>query len=175
MQAQIVDHTTLFWMQDPCAAVRRANRAISHLYDQVLSPTGLNVSQFIILNAIADRAEVAQWRLSSEYGISNESLSRRLSLLRRKGFIACRIGCDHPGERLYCLTPKGVETLHGALPHWERAQERLRQAIGNMADWDLLLKSIDKICLFAQLAEHGRFANTVAVKAKASAAAGDKS
>lgn len=161
-------------IHDPCVSLRRASRAISHFYDQVLSPTGLKVTQFIILHAIGLRTEVAQWRLSSEYGISNDTLSRRLALLRRNGLIAYRIGNDRPGERLYHLTPDGLTTLRRALPYWERAQVRFLQAIGNSAGWDLLLNNIDQICEFAKLAENGRFTNTLPTQAKAAAAANEE-
>ncbi len=92
-------------------------------------------------------------------------------MLRRRGLVACRIGCDRPGERLYSLTPLGRETLRNALPYWERAQARLRQAIRSGAEWDLLLKHVDRFCELAKLAEHGRFTNKIPEQAKAAAAA----
>src|SRR5579872_1630326 len=36
-----------------CANLRRANRAVTHLFDLVLAPTQLRVTQFILLRAIA--------------------------------------------------------------------------------------------------------------------------
>jgi DNA-binding MarR family transcriptional regulator len=157
-------------LQDPCAALRRASRSISHLYDLVLAPTGLKATQFIILHAIAERIEVAQWRLADEYGISDDTLSRRLALLRRKGFITQRIGCEHPGERLYRLTELGMQRVQDAIPYWQRAEDRLRRAIGSTDDWDLLLNTADRICAAAQAAELGRFANTVPIRVKAAVA-----
>ena len=160
----------VFPLEDPCAALRRASRAISHLYDLVLSPTGLKSTQFIILHAIAERGEVAQWRLADEYGISDDTLSRRLSLLRRKGYIAQRIGCEHPGERLYRLTEAGQQRLEEAIPYWHRADERLRRAVGSSDEWELLLHTAGRICAAAQAAETGRFANTIPLRAKSAVA-----
>jgi DNA-binding MarR family transcriptional regulator len=157
-------------LEDACAALRRASRAISHLYDLVLAPTGLKATQFIILNAIAQRGEIAQWRLADEYGISDDTLSRRLSLLRKKGLVSQRIGCEHPGERLYRLTTHGIQTVQDALPYWQRAEDRLRKAVGNSDDWELLLRSADRICSAAQLAESARFTNIAPIKVKAAAA-----
>ncbi len=156
-------------LEDPCAAFRRASRAISHLYDLVLSPTGLKSTQFIILHAIAERGEVAQWRLADEYGISDDTLSRRLALLRRKGYISQRIGCEHPGERLYRLTELGEQRLEDAIPYWQRADERLRRAMGSGDELEPLLRNADRICHAAQAAETGRFTNTVPIRAKAAA------
>ncbi len=159
MRDQNVHKVCIPNIEDPCAALRRASRAISHFYDQVLSPCGLRATQFIVLHAIGLRGEVAQWQLSKEYGISNETLSRRLSVLRRRGLIACRVGCEHPGERLYHLTSNGGDVLQKALPYWQRARERLRRAIGDGTEWDTMLKNIDQLCAFSQLAEHGKFSN----------------
>jgi hypothetical protein len=60
-----------------------------------------------------------------------------------------------------------------ALPYWERAQVRFRQAIGNSTEWDLLLKNVDQICEFAKLAEHGKFTNVIPIKARAATATTD--
>ena len=77
-------------LQGPCAALRRASRAVTHLYDLVLSPTGLKVTQFIVLRAIAEKGEIAQWRLAEEHGIADETLSRRLATLRKSGLVIRR-------------------------------------------------------------------------------------
>jgi DNA-binding MarR family transcriptional regulator len=113
-----------------CAAVRRANRAVTQLYDAVLSPTGLKATQFILLHAIADSGSVAQWQLAQDNAMAVETLSRRLAALRRKKLIELQIG-DHHGEHVYRLTPAGKELFQRALPYWHRAQERLQQVLDN--------------------------------------------
>lgn len=85
--------------RDPVMVLRMASRAVTHLYDLVLSPTRLRATQFIILQAIATAGEIAQWRLAQEYGISNDTLSRRLATLRRSGLIQHKVGIERQGER----------------------------------------------------------------------------
>lgn len=119
-----------FHVSDPCAALRRASRAVTHLYDLVLAPTGLKSTQFIILRAIYDSGELPQWRFADEYGVSDDTLSRRLAILRKLGYVTHRIGCHPAGARLYRLTPLGVERYKEALPYWRRAESRLLCTLG---------------------------------------------
>jgi hypothetical protein len=66
---------------------RCASRAVTHLYDLVLAPTGMKSTQFIILHAIYEKSEIAQWELAKTYSISVEALSRRLAALRKSGHV----------------------------------------------------------------------------------------
>jgi hypothetical protein len=52
-----------------------------HLYDLVLSPTGLKANQVAILQFIKQCDEVAQWRLAEEFCLSEAPLSRRLTTM----------------------------------------------------------------------------------------------
>ncbi len=145
-------------ISDPCAALRRATRAVTHLYDLVLSPTGLKATQFVILQAIHTRGEIAQWRLAAEYGIGEDTLSRRLAVLRNAGLVCCRAGAERSGEKLYRLTEAGVNRYEQTLPAWVRAQERLRAIMGS-EQWELLLRMSEQVVATARQAEEIRYAN----------------
>lgn len=118
-----------------CSNIRRANRAVSHLYDQVLVPTRLKSTQFMILRAIAQAGEIAHCDLASELVASLETLSRRLASARRAGLVQVHAGQHN--KRIYSLTAKGECALEEALPYWENAQMRLRNSLGS-EDWKLL-------------------------------------
>ena len=157
-------------LQDPCAALRRASRAVTHLYDLVLSPTGLKVTQFIVLRAIAEKGEIAQWRLAEEHGIADETLSRRLATLRKSGLVTHRIGVTRPGERLYKPTALGLQKLDEALPYFTRAQERLAMSLGE-ENWTAALKLAEQISIAARSAESAKLANRAPGKVLAAGAA----
>jgi DNA-binding MarR family transcriptional regulator len=157
-------------ISDPCAALRRATRAVTHLYDLVLAPTGLKCTQFFLLNAIYEAGEIAQWYLACQYGVGEDTLSRRLSVLRKAGLITFRIGQEHPGEKLYRLTELGVSRFKDALPAWERAQARLQTVMG-AEQWEQLLKVAGAVAAEARKAETARLANTVTPRAFAASAA----
>ena len=144
---------------DPCIIFRSASRAVTHLYDLVLSPTGMKSTQFIMLLAIAENTEIAQWELARLYSVSVETLSRRLAALRKSGLVEMRLGPSH-NERLYRLTEKGQQKLQEAIPYWIRAQERFLQIAG-ASNWQLALEMAQESILAAHEAEMAKLQNHV--------------
>lgn len=112
-----------------CANLRRATRAVSQLYAQEFRPTGLEGTQFSLLMVLSRAGETTQSRLAEMLAIDSTTLTRTLAPLRRKGWVRGTPGADRRERRLQ-LTPAGRRQLQRALPHWERAQQRLRQALG---------------------------------------------
>lgn len=150
----------LIHLPDPCITFRTASRAITHLYDLVLAPTRIKSTQFIILYAISEKTEIAQWELSKTYSISVETLSRRLAALRKSGLVEMRLGPNH-NERLYKLTEAGRMKLLAAVPYWNRAQERFLQVAG-LSNWDVTLKAAEKAVIAAHQAETAKLKNKAA-------------
>lgn len=145
-----------------CAALRRAARSATQLYDLVLQPSGLRATQFIALRTIAHAGELPQWQFARQQALAVETLSRRLAVLRRRGFVTVRTGRNH-GERIYSLTSEGKVALARATPYWERAQERLRRTLGDAA-LQSLLDVCENAVSAAQQAEQLR-ANNALVQA----------
>lgn len=118
-----------------CASLRRANRAVCHLYDLVLAPTGLKSTQYIILETIFAAGQIAHCDLARQFAASEETFSRRLASARRAGWVCMKIGDRR--RRIYCLTEGGRKLLEVARPYWERAEDRLRRELDD-ADWGML-------------------------------------
>lgn len=142
---------------DVCIAIRRASRAVTHLYELVLSPSGLKATQFVILQAISQKGEITQAQLAQQYGLSPETLSRRLATLRRSGLVELQ-KAPPGGRHSYRLTASGLNQLRTAFPYWRRAQERLRSALG-LALWEEALANANQIAAAARAAEDARTAN----------------
>ena len=162
-QRKFVSAVRPFLVQDETAmpsafsALRTASRGVTQFYDLVLAPTGLKATQFVILQAIRSAGEIAQCDFAREFGIAVPTLSRRFGGLRKKEYIQIRRGERH-GERIYRLTPKGEEVFNLALPYWQRAQRRLRTALGE-EDWSGMLALAEKIRSAAISAEKLRTPN----------------
>jgi len=142
-----------------CAEFRRANRAVTHLYDLVLAPVGIKATQFMALKSICEAGEIAQCNYAREYGVSTDTLSRRLGSLRRKGLVEMRRG-GHHSERLYRITDSGRELLIEAMPYWERAQYRLRTKLGEK-HWQVLFQVCESASRAAKEAEQFRARNNL--------------
>lgn len=133
-----------------CASLRRASRAVCHLYDLVLAPTRLKATQFTVLSVIAEAGEIAHCDLARHFAASEETFSRRLASARKAGWVRMKLG--ERRRRVYALTERGVQTLEGAIPYWERAQERLRRELGEV-DWSVLGDSMERLTRAARRAE----------------------
>ena len=140
-----------------CAGLRRASRAISHLYNLVLAPTGLRISQFLILLEIAKTGESAHCDLARLFAASEETFSRRLASARKAGWVQMKI--DTRRRRVYSLTEAGRSLLLLATPYWERAQERLMRQLGDN-DWNLLAVLVERVTNAAIAAEHAQSRNS---------------
>ncbi len=133
-----------------CASLRRANRAVSHLYDLVLAPVRLKATQYIILQTIGRAGEIAHCDLARLFTASEENFSRRLASARASGWVQMKVGKRY--RRVYCLTDEGRRILERATPYWERAQERMRSELGE-AEWAMLSEFAERVTQSAIRAE----------------------
>src|SRR5437762_12443381 len=80
-----------------CNTLRMVTRAVTQLYDDVLRPSGLRVTQFSILAAIAGMGEANLKQLEDALAIDQTTLTRSLNLLERDGVIE---RASHPDGRI---------------------------------------------------------------------------
>jgi len=117
-----------------CSTLRMVSRAVTQLYDDILRPSGLRVTQFSILATIARRGEANLRQLEGALAIDQTTLTRSLNLLERDRVIE-RV--PHPDGRIKAmrLTPKGRRVLDVARPLWAQAQNKVLRELGTRA-WD---------------------------------------
>ena len=127
---------------EACTAhnLRKATRAITNLYDAAMRPTGLRVSQFGLLVALALAEEATVSRLAGGLGLDRTTMTRNLGPLERRGLVASATG-DDARNRVLHLTGKGVAALQRALPVWERVQGRVVRGLGDVR-WKRLMQGL---------------------------------
>src|SRR5213594_2822079 len=115
-----------------CSTLRMVTRAVTQLYDDVLRPSGLRVTQFSILAAIAGIGEANLKQLEDALAIDQTTLTRSLNLLERDGVIE---RASHPDGRIKAmrLTSKGRRALGVARPLWAQAQDKVLRELGTKA------------------------------------------
>src|SRR5258707_3899188 len=115
-----------------CNTLRMASRAVTQLYDDVLRPSGLRVTQFSILAMIARMGEANLKQLEDTLAIDQTTLTRSLNLLERDRVIE-RV--PHPDGRIKAmrLTSKGRRALEAARPLWAQAQGKVLRELGTQA------------------------------------------
>jgi DNA-binding MarR family transcriptional regulator len=126
-----------------CASLRRASRALTQLYEDALRPAGLRATQFTVLQALSLTGEVTQGELGQILAMDSTTLTRTLTIMGRRGWIAKRRGEDRREWRIRLSKPGEAHFKH-ALPHWERAQTQVRNQLGDKLS-DNLMKLTQKI------------------------------
>jgi DNA-binding MarR family transcriptional regulator len=112
-----------------CASLRQAARAISQKYDAALRDTGLTITQFTLLNMIAQMPQPRVNDLAEALSMDQTSLSRTLRTMERDGLIAQVSGADKRESR-WTLGPVGQQSFKRALPVWRSVQRSVEKLLG---------------------------------------------
>jgi DNA-binding MarR family transcriptional regulator len=112
-----------------CFQVRKAARAITKLYEEMLRSIGLRATQFSLLMATRVLGPVTVVKLAQVTVMDRTTLTRNLQILAKRKLVQIKPGEDRR-EREVTLTASGIEVLAKAVPLWEKAQDRVRQGLG---------------------------------------------
>lgn len=118
-------------------------RKITRIFDDALRPTGLRITQFTLLVAIGKGAPDSISLLAEGLAMERTTLVRNLQLLEKDGLIKMSA---EGGRRARAtrLTKAGRERLAAAYPHWEKAQQTIKDKLGN-EDWQLTQSTLEKL------------------------------
>lgn len=117
---------------------------ITQLYDAFLQPSGLLVTQFKLLGALAAHGSLALSPLADLLALDPTTLARNLKPLERDGLVDIAVGEDRR-KRMVRLTERGQDALAKALPLWEEAQTWVISQLGQerwramLTDWAALV------------------------------------
>jgi DNA-binding MarR family transcriptional regulator len=116
-----------------CMRVRQASRVLSKIYDAELRSTGLQESQLSVLVAIAHFGEegAAIGSLARVLRMDRTTLTRNLGPLEKAGLVRVARSPDDARTRNVLLSRAGERMILTALPMWERAQKKVRDALGD--------------------------------------------
>lgn len=114
-----------------CTSLRHSAQSLTELYDRVLAPSGLKITQFVILRDLifTQEPEKSITSLAQEEGLDRTTMGKNLRVLARAGLVSFAIGADRR-ERVVHATDKGRKAFEQAIPLWEQAQAQTRQALG---------------------------------------------
>ncbi len=126
-----------------CFNLRRASRAVTRLFDEVLGRGGLRSTQFVALAAIRASGIPSLPKLSRALGVDRSTLTRSLQPMIKLGLV--EIDVRPPAKTAVArLTPKGEGVLTRCVPLWQEAQERFEAKVG-AAQWHALLGGIAEV------------------------------
>jgi DNA-binding MarR family transcriptional regulator len=113
-----------------CTTVRHAAQTLTELYDQVLAPSGLKITQYMLLQSIlSGGTEKSITQLAQEVEMDRSTIGRNLRVLSRDGFVTLGAGSDRR-EHVVRVTEEGRQAVVCALPLWQKAQSMMVKALG---------------------------------------------
>ena len=111
--------------------LRKASRAVTQLYEEIMKPSGVLPTQFTLLAATRSMGPVTISRMAKELVLDRTTLTRNLKPLEREGLLFVLSVKDDQRSREVSLTSKGLKKLEQAIPYWQEAQNKTRQALGS--------------------------------------------
>jgi DNA-binding MarR family transcriptional regulator len=112
-----------------CFGMRKATRAVTQYYDEVLAASGLRITQFSLLAVIRLMGTASISQLAEATVMDRTTLARNIDVLARERLVRIRPGTDGR-VREVSLTRAARVKLDVALPLWEKAQTQLAQRLG---------------------------------------------
>ncbi len=107
-----------------CTHIRKAARVITQFYDTFLQPSGLRMTQFIVLVVVALSEQETVMQVAEKLAMDRSALARSLKSLQEQGLLTVEPGRDRR-TRVIWLTQEGRQALTQTLPSWRQAQEQL--------------------------------------------------
>lgn len=116
----------------PTIRARQASRVLTRVYDDVLRPLGLQMSQFSVLVQIAAFGEAGATitALAAELVMDRTTLTRNLRPLERAGLLRVARAPGDARARVVLLTHRGEKIIDTAYPYWEAALHSVRSVLG---------------------------------------------
>lgn len=111
-----------------CTTLRELARRATAMYDDVLEPLGLKITQYGYLARLDRLIQCNLGELAKACDLDVTSMSRALRPLIVNGWVKCGRGKDDRTNR-YELTAEGKRLLQKAFALWKKAQIRLHEII----------------------------------------------
>lgn len=140
-----IDRATLLEAARVCGCfnLRRAARAVTRLYDEVLEPGGLRSTGFVALAFIRAEKTITLPRLARALGVDRSTLTRNLRPLERQGLVRVSRPANARAASAR-VTAKGEQVLARCVPLWKVAQGRFESCVGPQR-WAAVLAGLDAI------------------------------
>jgi DNA-binding MarR family transcriptional regulator len=126
-----------------CMNIRRASRAVTQFYDDVLKPSGLTVAQLSLLRHLEMLKAATISELAKIMRIDRTTLNRNMKPLVDAGFIVINPGKDSRTREIM-LTRAGKDAAEKGWAVWGEAQASIKEYMGK-EDLKKLIELLSKL------------------------------
>lgn len=119
-------------MSTPCICIllRQAARKTSAIYDDALTPLGINVAQFSLLRKIWRAESISLTELARKADLDRSTIGRNVKVLQRMRLIKSAASDDHR-EANVALTDEGLDLVERGGVLWDKAQDEIEIRLGH--------------------------------------------
>jgi len=112
-----------------CATLRQAARAVTVLYEEMLSDSGLHATQYTALQLLELNPDLTTTELADAIGIDQTTATRTLALIKKAGLARDTVGVDRR-QRRWSLSSQGQAVVRKLKPRWDAAQDAFEKRLG---------------------------------------------
>ena len=114
-----------------CLAVRirLLNRTVTNIFDEVLRPLGVKVSQLNVLIVVAKRGPISPGDVARRLNMEKSTLSRNVERMRTRGWLEVSEG-DTGRQQILKIGSAGRQLIKKSLPFWKQAQAQTEATLG---------------------------------------------
>lgn len=116
-------------MRCTCLSLRKATRRVSQIYDRMLEPHGLTVTQFSLLGHLNTFDGISIGVLAGKLAMDPTTLTRNIRPLERRGHLLSLADSQDGRSRRLHLTADGRKVYASAKPAWARAQRHVDKVL----------------------------------------------
>jgi len=129
-----------------CLNMKRASRAVTSFYDEVLKPSGLTIAQLALLRHVelTDKATISE--LAKAMRIDRTTLNRNMKPLTDSALIKISPGKDSRTREIM-LTDAGKSAAASGWKLWGEAQKAIKEYLGDndLANLNQLLAKLEAL------------------------------
>lgn len=137
-----LDQEQAAYIIDVCASanLRTVSGSLTQLYNHLLKPTGLKITQYYMLGNIYTSPDISISKLGEIMLLDQTTVTRNLNILNDSGYVQIKRAEQDSRTKVVTITELGYEKLNDATPIWIRVQEEIEGSIGKAEYMDLLEK-----------------------------------
>jgi DNA-binding MarR family transcriptional regulator len=112
------------------AVIRQASRRLGQLYDDMIAPSGLRATQYVLLTEVKTMDRPTLRDLAAQLVMDLSALGHSLKPLIRDGFIDLVRDPDDLRVKRVVLTKRGERKFEETARLWQAAQDRFEASFG---------------------------------------------
>ena len=113
-----------------CAKLRRLTRRVTAVYDRLMVPQGMTVTQYSLLSQLRGLDGQSLSQIAAQLDMERSGLTRTLKALVDAGYVELRASSSDARARCVHLLPAGRAARERMRPHWQAAQQQVSELLG---------------------------------------------